>query len=350
MRRAACAAALVAGMLLGTSCGDADEATTPASGEAPLVVATTSIWADITANVACDGLARVEPIIPAGADAHSFEPSLAGRGRVQDAALIVANGLDLEAGLADTLTSARDDGAVVLTVADHVEVDHDHPETADDAAGDGYDHADEGDGEDGGQPGHVHEHDPHLWLDPHLVEQALEPLGRALVEEVGLDGDAVAACTQRYRDALAAVDAEVQALVEQLPPVDRVLVTSHGSFDHFAERYGFDVVGTIIPSTSSLAESNPAALEALARTIRERGVPAIFTDVSSSDRDARALAGEVGAAVVPLHTESLGGPGSGAETYLDLLRRDASLIVDALGGGGVSGDAVSGDASGPDAG
>lgn len=336
MGRTGCVAALVAAAVLGASCGDAYGEDRAAGGRGPLVLATTSIWADITAGVACDGLADVASIIPPGGDAHSFEPSLADRGRLQDAALVVANGVNLEHGLADTLDSARGDGAVVFTVADHVDLatDHDHDDDheTEDGSGAAHDDADQDiadhahDGAD-----HVHDQDPHLWLDPHLVDRALDPLGRALIDEAGLDAEAVAACTQQYRQALAAVDGEVEALVAQLEPSQRVLVTSHGSFDHFARRYGFEVVGTVIPGTSSMAEPNPAALHALADTITAAGVPAIFTEVSLDERDARALADQVGAEVVGLHIESLGPDGSGAETYLELVRTDARLIVDALG-------------------
>ena len=59
--------------------------------------------------------------MPPGADPHGFEPSLADRGRLGGAALIVANGLGLETGLDDTLTSVADDGTPVLYVGDHID-------------------------------------------------------------------------------------------------------------------------------------------------------------------------------------------------------------------------------------
>ncbi len=83
-----------------------------------VVVATTSIWADITANVACDGLADVRTIIPPGGDPHSFEPSLRDRETLDDADLIVANGLSLEESLEDTIDAVESGGVPVLRVGD----------------------------------------------------------------------------------------------------------------------------------------------------------------------------------------------------------------------------------------
>src|SRR5688500_11586433 len=91
------AAAAVVGLALALAgCGQGDEGTSDAADDAPTVVATTSIWADVARNVACDGAAEVLSIVPPGADPHAFEPSLRDREVLDDAALIVANGLGLE--------------------------------------------------------------------------------------------------------------------------------------------------------------------------------------------------------------------------------------------------------------
>jgi ABC-type Zn uptake system ZnuABC Zn-binding protein ZnuA len=342
-------------------------------GEPPLVVATTTIWADVTRNVACDGLAEVVSVMPVGADSHTFEPSLADRGRLEEASLVVANGFDLEEGLLDTLAAVEAAGTPVFRVAEHVPEPlhygpgpghgHDHADDAhghgdeghahgedahghgEDAHGHGEDahgHGEDahGHGEDAhghGDDGHGHVHvgeDPHVWFDPQRVAAALDPLAGALVDEAGLDAEAVAACLEDYQDQLAAVDAELSEIVAAVPAERRRLVTNHHAFAYFADRYGFEVVGTVLPAATTLAETNPAALEALARTIEEYGVPAIFTEVAISDRDAQALADRVGheVRVIALFTESLGEAGSGADTYLDMLRANAQLIADGLSG------------------
>ena len=110
--------------------------------------------------------------------------------------------------------------------------------------------------------------------------------------------------------------------------------TNHDAFGYFADRYNFEVIGTVIPSVSTLAEPSPASLEALAELIEETGVPAIFSEYLSHSRDvAAALADRLdGVSVVSLYSGALGPEGSGAETYLAMMRVNAQTIADALGG------------------
>jgi zinc/manganese transport system substrate-binding protein len=117
-----------------------------------------------------------------------------------------------------------------------------------------------------------------------------------------------------------------------LPTDRRILVTNHEVFSYFADRYGFRVAGVVIPGGTTSAEPSAADLADLADVIRTEQVPAIFADSSSPTKLAEALADEVGAVkVVELYSESLGEIGSDGGTYLDLLRTDATRIVDALG-------------------
>jgi len=110
-----------------------------------------------------------------------------------------------------------------------------------------------------------------------------------------------------------------------------VLVTNHEVFGYFAERYGFDVVGAIIPGGSTTDGASAAALAALAETIRDTGVTVIFADVSSSTDLAQTLADEVGdIEIVELYSESLGGAGSDGATYVEMIRANAERIAAAL--------------------
>lgn len=132
---------------------------------------------------------------------------------------------------------------------------------------------------------------------------------------------------------LRAVDAEVEALLDPIPPDRRVLVTNHRALTYFADRYGFDVVGAVITSATTGAEPSAADLEDLADVIAERDVRAIFTETTTSSvvAGAGAVADAAGVDVVELHVESLGEPGSGADTYAGMLRTNAERIAAALG-------------------
>ena len=347
--------AVVAVAVLGAAACSGDPAPEPpgVGAETPTILATTSIWADVVANVACDGLAVVETIIPVGSDPHGYEPSLQDTERMTNASLIVANGLTLEGRLQDTLETVAESGTVVLEFAasmdpipfedahdDHDDEGHDdhddegHDDHDDEGHDDHDDHDEEGhdDHDDHGHHDHAHgAEDPHVWFDPHRVAEALPVLAQALTAHAGLDPAAVEACMNSYRAELEAVDAEIAAKVAQLPPESRKLVTNHDAFAYYAARYGFEVIGTVIPSLSSMAEANPAGLEELAEIIEHEGIRAIFAETQHSGDDIEALADRIGGVeVVTLYTGSLGPPGSGAETYTGYLRTNTDLIVDSL--------------------
>ena len=305
------------------------------SAAAPTILATTGIWRDIVSSVACGRLAHVDTIVPLGSDPHGYEPSLQDRARMESAALVVANGLELEKGLEDTLEAVSESGTPVFEFADGMHTIPFSFEGAQHGEEEGHDDDEDGEEEEGHDDedeGHGSGGDPHVWFDPHRVSEALPELARLLTRDVGLDADAIAACLASYLAELEAVDAEIAAKVEQLPAGSRKLVTSHEALGYFADRYGFEVIGTVIPTPASMAQTNPAQLEELAEIIEHEGIKAIFAETLHSVDDVEALADRVGdIEVVTLYTGSLGPSGSGAETYVGLLRTNADLIVDALG-------------------
>ncbi len=417
-RWAALAGFAAIAMVAAACSGDSEGGDAPAAApDTPTILVTTGIWADIVSNITCGGLADIETIIPVGGDPHSYEPSLQDRARMENAALVVANGLELEEALEDTLEAVAEGGTPVFefaegmdTIAFSFEGAHHHGEGGED---EGHDEGEEEEGHDEGEAdeeeghhddeaeeeeeeeghhdedddeadeeeghhddeaeeeeeeghhdedddeaeeeeeeghhdedddeaeeeghdeegdGHGSGGDPHVWFDPQRVSGALPNLAHLLTSDVGLDSAAVEACLSGYLAELEAVDAEVAAKVEQLPAASRKLVTNHEALGYFADRYGFELIGTVIPTPASMAQASPAGLEELAEIIEHEGIKAIFAETLHSVDDVEALADRVGDVdVVTLYTGSLGPPGSGAETYVDFMRTNADLIVDALG-------------------
>ena len=377
-RWAALAGFAAIAMVAAACSGDSEVGDAPAAApDTPTILVTTGIWADIVSNITCGGLADIETIIPVGGDPHSYEPSLQDRARMENAALVVANGLELEEALEDTLEAVAEGGTPVFEFAegmdtiafsfegahhhgeggedddDEADEEEGHDEEGDDEADeeeghhddeaeeeeeeghhdeDDDDEANEEEGHDEEGDGHGSGGDPHVWFDPQRVSGALPNLAQVMTSDVGLDSAAVEACLSAYLAELEAVDAEVAAKVEQLPAASRKLVTNHEALGYFADRYGFELIGTVIPTPASMAQASPAGLEELAEIIEHEGIKAIFAETLHSVDDVEALADRVGDVdVVTLYTGSLGPPGSGAETYVDFMRTNADLIVDALG-------------------
>ncbi len=189
--------------------------------------------------------------------------------------------------------------------------DHDH---------DDKDHADE----------HHHDRsgsDPHIWLDPINVASTVNLITEAAID-AGFD-TSVRACAQDFIDEIEALDTEIADDLSAIPSDRRFLVTNHDALGYFAERYGFEVVGTVIPSLSTLAETNPADLADLAAIIEELDIPTVFSEEQASARDADALADAIpGLTVVALATGSLRDTD---DDYLSMMRRNVTAIAEALG-------------------
>jgi zinc/manganese transport system substrate-binding protein len=221
---------------------------------------------------------------------------------VATADLVIVNGLGLEEGMHDALEAALTDGANVLEVGESLD-----PITL--AEG---------------------EFDPHVWMDPLRVARAAEMIAERM-SRVRTDIDwKIRADVFTAR--MVTTDVEIQEILAAVPAADRKLVTNHEALGYFAERYGFEVIGSVIPGPTTLDQPSSAELAALVAVMREAGVAVVFAETSNSAALAEAVAAELGqeTQVVALYTESLGPPGSGADTVAGLLLTNARLIADAL--------------------
>ena len=174
--------------------------------------------------------------------------------------------------------------------------------------------------------------DPHVWFDMSRMALAAERIGDALAERTG--DAAYTACGQQEAALIRAGEARVRAILDTVPPADRVLVTDHDALGYFADAYGFRIAGAVTASGTTLAEPSSADLARLGDLLRAEGVRAIFANVSAPSALADAVAAEAGTnvAVVPLHVESIGAPGTPAGSYVGMMEENAKAIAGALGG------------------
>ena len=266
-------------------------------GDELVVVSTTSIWSDVVANVVGDD-ANVITLIANGADPHEYSPGSQDAATLAGADLIVANGLGLEESLDDLLEAVEAEGGNVLRIADHVE-------TVD--------------------------QDPHVWMDPLRVADAVDAIAAAL------EATRPGAWTERaaqYVSQLEQAHEDIESLIEEIPSAQRVMLTNHEALTYYADRYEIEIVGVIIPGGSTLAEPSSADLGELVELMQTRDIKVIFGETSEPDTLAQSLAAELGpdAEVVELHTEALGEPGSDADSLIKMLVTNAQLISAALTG------------------
>jgi zinc/manganese transport system substrate-binding protein len=333
------------------------ETTEPAStADMPTIVVTTNILGDVVSEVVGDA-AEVITIMPVGADPHNFQASAQEVDTLMNADALIVNGAGFEEGLVDVIDNAVGEGIPTfeaISVVDTIEYgagghDHDHSSEGDshdhdhEHEGDSHDHDHDHDHEaeahdhDHDHEGEAHDHehsgtDPHFFTDPMRMAAAVAGIVGFLQAEVEFaDPAALDASADAYVAELTALDADVAEAVAAIPIERRVLVTNHEVFGYFADRYGFEVVGAVIPGGGTADSVSAGELAELAETIAAEGVPAIFADTSSPDQLVQTLAAEVGdIAVVELYSESLGEPGSEGGTYLDMVRTNGERISAAL--------------------
>ncbi len=209
----------------------------------------------------------------------------------------------------------------ILSGEEHPEEGHDEHEDEHEDEGDGHDHHD-----------HAHgEHDPHFWFDPPRVQSAVNEIAARLSALDPAGAETYQNNASAYISELAELHSWIEEQVAAVPEDNRLLITSHDSFQYFAARYGFEVVGAIMPSITTEAEPTAQDLAELVETIEHEGAKVIFGENIHSDRLAKRIAEETGASVVgSLYTGSLGEPGGEAGNYIDMMRFNVNTIVEAL--------------------
>lgn len=273
------------------------------SDDALNVLASTTFLADIAQNVAGERL-QMKSLLPFGADPHAYQAAPSDVAGIAESDLLILNGVEYEHFMEPLLENAGGE-RLVVTASDGLQANMME--------------------EDGAQIG-----DPHMWLDPNLVVTYVGNIRDGLIQ---LDPQGAAiyqANAEGYITQLHELDAWIVDQVGQIPAERRLLVTNHEAGGYFAERYGFTVIGAVIPSLSSDAGTSAQEMAALIDLIKSSGAPAIFLgDVESTDL-ADQIASETGVKVVDgLHLESLtDGPPAG--TYIDMMKHNVTQIINAL--------------------
>jgi ABC-type Zn uptake system ZnuABC Zn-binding protein ZnuA len=279
-------------------------------GEQLRLVVTTNIIADVVQNVGGEAI-EIVSLIPPGADPHTFQPSPGDLRAMTHAHVIMINGAGLEEFLYDTLAQIADE-VPIISLSEGIELRQYHTD------GDADEHDD-----------HAGV-DPHVWFDPLNIVIWAENCGRALGTLDVENRNYFSENTQQYVDTLTSLHDWIENKVAEIPEENRKLVTDHLTFGYFAQRYGFTMVGAVIPAFSTSAEPSAQELAKLNDTIGAEDVPAVFVGIMTDSRLAALIAQDTGVDLVPLYTGSLSEPGGPADTYIRLMQYDVNAIVQAL--------------------
>ena len=288
-------------------CGSGEKEA-PSAG-ALRVVATTTILQDLAQQVAGSRF-QVTGLIPIGADPHEWQPTPSDMVAATRSDLLIINGGRLETALVQTVET-KDFRNRVVTASTGLASRSPKP------------------GEPGyGETGAV---DAHWWLDPVAVITYVNNIKNAFVTADAAGASTYEANAAAYIQKLEALGAWIKEQVDTVPESQRLLIMNHLSHGYFADRYGFQVVGAVIPSVSTDAQSSPGQLKDLIATIRTLHVKAIFVELAESPKLAEQIAGEVQVKVVTdLLDHSLTDANGPAPDYLAMMKYDTRLIVDNL--------------------
>ena len=291
------------------------------NGNALKVVATTSIIGDVVAQVGGDAI-ELTTLMGPGQDPHSYTPGARELTAVANADVIFVNGWNLEEGLVADLDEISADiplvpiSAKIEPLVTGVDA-HDH-EQKDATAND-----------------HQHSNvDPHVWFSIPNVTQWTQNVAVVLSELDPQNSEVYANNAAAYLEALDALAASVEPQLAAIPAEKRFLVTNHDTFSYFANAYDFELIGTVIPAASTLAEPSASDLTELIAEMETHAICTIFTENTINDALAQTITAELDSCdevrVVQLYTGALGAANSGADNYIDMFRTNVAAIVAGL--------------------
>jgi ABC-type Zn uptake system ZnuABC Zn-binding protein ZnuA len=267
------------------------------------VVGTTVQITALTKEVAGDAI-ELRGIIPAGVDPHEFEPTARDLVAIEGADLILRHGIGLDDWLDKTLKAGKKAKLVTVTAGVRLRKEKEDGKVVEDS---------------------------HVWHAPGNTKTMVDNIAAALdradpAHKAVYDANAAA-----YKKKLDAAAAQVRAILAEIPPANRKLVTNHDALGYFAQAFGLKIVGAVIPSVSTQAEPSAAEVAKLLETIKREKVKAIFAESSVNPKLATTLAREAGVKIVDdLYADSLGPAGSGAETVDGMWLANARKVADAL--------------------
>lgn len=285
--------------------GGGEDRSGPGREAALSVVATTTQVADFAREVGGDRVG-VHQILQANSDPHGYEPRPSDAAALAEADLVLRSGGEVDEWLADLIDNAGGDAPTVelMDAVRTIEGDDDHGA------------------------------DAHWWQDPRNAIAAVEAIEAALIGADPAGRGEYRAHADAYVERLRTLDRDVAACIEEIPPAQRKLVTTHDALGYYADRYGIEVVGALIPSLSTAAQPSAGDIRELVDQIREQDVEAIFPESSIDPRLERAVARETRATVGrPLWADTLGPAGSGGATYIQSIQSNTAALVEGLTAG-----------------
>ncbi|WP_331375423.1 zinc ABC transporter substrate-binding protein AztC [Sinorhizobium chiapasense] len=304
------------------------------------VIASFSIIADFAKNVGGD---RVDfsTLVPVDGDAHVYEPRPADAASLEQADVILVNGLEFEGFMSRLIETSRTK-APAVEVSKGIEPlksaeEHHHHEGEKGAEGE-HDHDHEAVDKAEGDTGHEHdnddhhhhgEFDPHAWQSIHNAEIYVKNIADAFCTADKAGCATYTANAEAYLAKLDELQSEVKAAIASIPEGKRTIITSHDAFGYFEREYGLKFIAP--EGVSTEAEASAADVAKLVDQVKEDKASAIFVENITNPRLVEQIARETGLKIGgTLYSDALSGPDGPASTYIDMFRHNVNTMKTAI--------------------
>jgi manganese/zinc/iron transport system substrate-binding protein len=274
------------------------------------IVATTTMLADLSKIIGGEHVS-VNGLMGPGIDPHLYQASAGDVTLMQKADVVVYNGLHLEGKMGEIFENLNGQGIFVISIEEGIDKSKLLMSEDDKSV-----------------------YDPHIWFDVSLWKDAARIVAAGLSQADPNHSSDYEANLENYLKELDLTDTYIRDRSSEVVEGQRVLITAHDAFNYFGKAYGFEVRG--LQGISTDAEAGTADVSALASFIVERQIKAIFVESSVPPKTIEALQAAVKAKGFDvaiggeLYSDSLGGEGSGAESYILTVRANIETIVDSL--------------------
>lgn len=271
------------------------------------VVSSASIFHDMVLNIAKDKV-DARSIVPIGGDPHLYEATPSDAKLVQEADLILINGMTFEGWIEEVIENSGTQGKTILIT-------------------------------EGIQPvaslKYKNSVDPHAWMDASNGLIYIKNIANALMQADPENKDFYQKNHNDYAQKLKELDQFIEEQIQSIPEQQRVLITSHDAFSYFGKRYGIQNIAILGISTE--ADAQTSDILRVNKAIEEHSVPAIFIESTINPKMIRQIAQDKGVKIGgELFADSIGDEKSEGNSYYDMLKSNALTITKALKSEGVS--------------
>ncbi|WP_373105316.1 metal ABC transporter substrate-binding lipoprotein [Gemella morbillorum] len=273
------------------------------------VVATNSIIADITKNIAGDKI-DLHSIVPVGQDPHEYEPLPDDVKKTSQADLIFYNGINLETGGNAWFTklvqnAKKEENKDYYAVSDGVDVIYL-----------------EGQNEKGKE-------DPHAWLNLENGMIYAKNIAKQLSAKDPKNKDFYEANLKKYLEKLEALDKEAKQKFNNIPKEKKMIVTSEGCFKYFSKAY--NVPSAYIWEINTEEEGTPDQIKALVEKLRKTKVPSLFVESSVDERPMQTVSKDTNIPIFEkIFTDSVAEPGQNGDSYYNMMKWNLDKIAEGL--------------------